>query len=168
MLSSSMISSSSGSSLISTHSVPSLIGIFIMESKHISTTARSYDSSKLSSVSNELYFMTIRELKDSLKPRQETIIKTARSMHQQLQEEQSSLSGYKPPTQREQRRSLKNYFAVSFLHSADHFRRDKELLAITNPVALAKQKRMEELDRKTMERRREQRILKNRVMFKES
>jgi len=168
VLSSSMISSSSGSSLISTHSVPSLIGIFIMESKRNSKTARSFDSPRLSSVSNEQYFMTIRELKDSLKPRHETVIKTARSMYQQLQDEQSSLTGYKPPPQKEKRRSLKNYFAVSFLHGADHFKRDKQLLAITNPIALGKQKRMEDFDRKTMERRREQRILKNRIMFKES
>ena len=91
-------------------------------------------------------------------------IKTASDIFQRHELERKSINGYQPNPEKIVRRKLKGFFLVDFPHSTDLFLKEKKILEITNPVSFAKQRHYESTDLKNLEKRREQRVLKNKLI----
>jgi hypothetical protein len=105
---------------------------------------------------------------DDFKNNKETVpmrdIKTAENIYRKHKIEKQTINGYQPPANKVARRQLKGFFVVEYPTTSDLFIKEKKLLEITNPVALSKQRHMENTDLKNLEKRREQRILKNKLI----
>ena len=71
--------------------------------------------------------------------------------------------GYQPPTPVLEKRKLKGYFMQNYQTSGDLVRKEKRIMEVTNPVVIAKRKQFDLMDRKMFEKRREQKILRNRI-----
>ena len=110
--------------------------------------------------------MSLHDLRRTSSERSPKIMKTAKHMLTTLHTEKANIKGFVPPDPIEQRRQLKGTFKVSFRSSADMFRDTMSLIAKSNPTLTKKTNQREDLDRRTLERRREQRILKNQLKIK--
>ena len=88
---------------------------------------------------------------------------TAKDIQGKLDVEKANMKGYQPPPPIEERRKLKGYFMMNYMTSGDLFMKEKRVMEVTNPVVISKQKHFETMDRKMLEKRREQKILKNRI-----
>lgn len=108
-------------------------------------------------------YHTISELKSSLIKPEGSLIRNLKEMTAKMEKEKKNLSVYKVPETKVKRKKLKGYFMLNYKTSNDLWVRDKQILELSNPAATFKTKNYEEVDRKNLEKRRAQRILKNRA-----
>ncbi|OMJ83113.1 hypothetical protein SteCoe_16034 [Stentor coeruleus] len=119
------------------------------------TPKESYTETQLYSIEN------IKKTQEEVPVRD---IKTASDMFRKHNIEKDTMKGYQAPSPKLVRRQLKGFFMVGFPTSSDLFVKEKKVLEVTNPVAIRKQKHIEAVDLKNLVKRREQRILKNKLI----
>ena len=112
----------------------------------------------------ECELVTIANLKTSSIASPSRDVKTAFEIYSINAQEKESAKGYRAPARKVPHRKLKGVFMVEFPTSHDLFRKEKEVLEKTNPVAIEKQKRVETAEYNNLERRRAQKILKNKLI----
>jgi hypothetical protein len=109
---------------------------------------------------------TIEELKQLLSQNTGKDIKTAVQLEEMLRENSKTFRTTERREKTPEKRKLKGYFMTSIPSSAELFHKEKKIFQITNPVSEFKKKKLEELDRKYLEKRRAQKLLKYKF-FKE-
>ncbi|CAG9329061.1 unnamed protein product [Blepharisma stoltei] len=109
----------------------------------------------------EPFFHTMSELKASMAKPTERLVRTFYDLTQKMEKEKKNMSAREDPPPKPIRKSFKGYFRFNYQTSNDLWIKDKKVLEASNPIATLKQRQYEELDRKYLEKRRQQRILKN-------
>ena len=109
--------------------------------------------------------LTLEDLKLQLLPPITQDVKTARQMNEDLEYDKKNNRSFKKKLEKPERRKLKGYFMTHIPSSTDLFIKEKEVISKTNPNSIFKQKKFEELDRKYLEKRREQKVLKNKLII---
>jgi hypothetical protein len=107
---------------------------------------------------------SIDAIKKSLEPAPKRDVKTAESFFHRLKHEKETAKGYQAPEKKTTRRKMKGFFLFEFPTSSQLVKKEKAMLELTNPVAVEKQRRLDSIDTKNLLQRREQRILKNKLM----
>jgi hypothetical protein len=80
-------------------------------------------------------------------------LRTATDLTLKLEKEKKNSTGYIRPKSKILRRKLKGFFLKDFKTSGELFDKEKKVWQITNPELVKKRKRMEELDRKMLEKK---------------
>ena len=112
-------------------------------------------------VSSKTY--TLDELRKNLLPPAEKNIKTAHEMKKRIESDKFNFPSFREKSQKLEKRMLKGYFMTNVPSSTDLFQKEKKLLKVTNPLYFDKLAKYDELDRKYLKKRREQKILKNKL-----
>ena len=108
--------------------------------------------------------LTIDDVKYSLQKSSLRDVKTAQELLGKNSKEKETMKGYQAKPTKSERRKMKGLLMVEFQTCHDLFRKEKIVWEKTNPVAVEKQKKIENFEYKNLERRREQRILKNKLI----
>lgn len=106
---------------------------------------------------------TLDELKKQMLPPVSPEIKTARQLIENLQYNRINDRSLRIKEKKAERRKLKGYFMADIPSSTELFQKEKKMLVLTNPECIFRQKKFEEMDRKYLEKRREQKVLKNKL-----
>lgn len=109
--------------------------------------------------------LTVEGLRTTLVSTPVAVTKTVKDFDTKLEQEKRQMSGYQPPAKKPERRKLNGFFQLLYPTTGERFRKDMDLWHATNPVAFERQLHYEALDRKNLERRKEQRMLKNRLIM---
>lgn len=109
--------------------------------------------------------LTVEGLRSTLVESPIAVTKTIKDFDTKLELEKRQMSGYQPPAKKPERRKLKGFFQLIYPTTGDVFHKDMDLWHTTNPMAFERQKHYETMDRKNLERRKEQRMLKNRLIM---
>ena len=109
--------------------------------------------------------LTVEGLRSSLTEAPVAVTKTVKDFHAKLELEKRQMTGYQPPASKPNRRQLKGFFQLLYPTEGERYHKDMDLWHATNPIAYERQKHYEALDRKNLERRKEQRMLKNRLIM---
>jgi hypothetical protein len=108
--------------------------------------------------------LTIETIKSSMRESPIREIKTAKQILDHNHQEKEKAKGYQAPAFKVKRRKLKGFFMVDFPTDHDLVKKEKNLLEKTNPVAVEKQRKLEAAEYKNLERRRAQKVLKNKLI----
>lgn len=108
--------------------------------------------------------LTIEDVKKTLLTSPPKEVKTAQELLVKNQKEKETMKGNKVRKPKQERRKMKGFFMIEFKTSHDLFRKEKKVWEKTNPVAIEKLRKTEAAEYKNLERRREQKILKNRLI----
>ncbi|OMJ75577.1 hypothetical protein SteCoe_25275 [Stentor coeruleus] len=85
-------------------------------------------------------------------------IKTVIDLNKKLLKDRKTFKPYVPKLAKEERRKMKGYFMKDFITSGQLMEKEKEMRKITNSKFFERIKHWEMLDRKNLEKRKEQRI----------
>lgn len=107
--------------------------------------------------------LTLSLLKQNLKPKQTLDIKTKQDLDTIIEKTSKTNLSFTQRPSKPARRKLKGYFTTFIPSSTDLFQKEKRIRTITNPVQHSKQVKFEELDRKYLEKRRFQKILRDKL-----
>ena len=109
--------------------------------------------------------LTVEGLRSTLVKTPSKHVKTASDFATKLELEKKQMTGYQPPAKKPDRRRMKGFFQLVYPTSGEVFQNDMALWRATNPTAFERQQHYESIDRKNLERRKEQRMLKNRLIM---
>ena len=107
---------------------------------------------------------SIEDIKKQLQPAPEREIKTACDILDRHKLHIQTAKGYEAPPIKIERRQLKGFFMVDFPTSSELFMKERRMIEITNPASVAKQRHIEATDFKNLAKRREQRVLTNKLI----
>ena len=105
------------------------------------------------------FMSSIYELKQSLQEKPLRSLRTAIDLTIKLEHEKINSKGYVRPTSKVNRRKLKGFFLKQFKTSGELFQIERKIRERTNPALLEKHERMEQLDRKMLEKKKKATIL---------
>lgn len=112
----------------------------------------------------EVQKLTIQDVKNSQVSSPPKDIKTAAELLSKNQKEKETMKGNQIKKTKQERRKMKGFFMVDFQTGHDLFRKEKQVWERTNPVAIEKLRKSEAAEYKNLQRRREQKILKNKLI----
>lgn len=115
-------------------------------------------------LASEKSTISISDFKSKAQETPQRDIKTASDIFQRHKVEMQNINGYQKPQEKAERRKLKGFFLVDYPTSSALFMQEKKMLEKTNPASYAKQKHFEATDLKKLAKRREQRVLKNKLI----
>jgi hypothetical protein len=107
--------------------------------------------------------LTLEKLKQSMIPTIKHDVKTASDLEELLKKKNKMNLSFKKKDKKPERRKMKGFFMANIPSSVDLFKREKEILINTNPVSYTKRLKYDELDRMYFEKRRKQKVLKERL-----
>lgn len=99
---------------------------------------------------------SIEDIKASLSKKPEKQLTTVIQLNDKLKYERENFKPFAEKVFNEQRRKLKGYFMGEFKNSGDLAQKEKNIIKVTNSAVFEKIKHYEELDRKYLEKRRQQ------------
>ena len=108
--------------------------------------------------------VTIEDVKKTLLTSPPKDVKTAQELINKNQKEKESMKGNQVRKPKHERRKMNGFFMVEFKTSHDLFRKERKVWEKTNPTAIEKLRKYEAAEYKNLERRREQKILKNKLI----
>ena len=110
-------------------------------SSHLYSSLPSPDLNLIQDVKNSLVKPALRDLR------------TATELSFKLDREKKNLTGYVRPKSKVLRRKLKGFFLKEFKTSGELFSQEKQIWEASNPELVKKRRRIEELDRKMLEKK---------------
>lgn len=96
---------------------------------------------------------SIQDIKNSLVQPALKDLRTATDLTLKLEKEKKNSTGYIRPKSKILRRKLKGFFLKDFKTSGELFSQEKKIWESSNPELVKKRKKMEELDRKMLEKK---------------
>lgn len=106
---------------------------------------------------------TLQELKQELSPSATREVKTVRDLEVILEKAKINNLSFSEKPAKPERRKMKGMFDKNIPSSTELFKKEKKMLVETNPVSHSKQVKFEEMDRKYLEKRRLQKILRDKL-----
>lgn len=94
-----------------------------------------------------------------------SFVKSAQDLEKTLQHEKIVMRGYQPPVTKPPRRFFKNFFGLKYSTGNDKFVQEQHLMELTNPVAMTRAHQREMFEEKTMQKRHEAALLKDKIMM---
>jgi hypothetical protein len=107
--------------------------------------------------------VTLEALKHDSLPKTTAEVKTFRDLKDLMEKDKKFNLSFTEKPSKPSRRKLKGYFTKAIPSSTDLFRKEKKMLTVTNPAQFSKQVKFEQLDRKYLEKRRNQKILRDKL-----
>lgn len=106
---------------------------------------------------------TLQELKQEMSPKAIKEVKTARDLQNILEKSKTTNLSFSEKPVKPERRKMKGMFGKHIPSSTELFNKEKKIMVETNPVCHSKQIKFEELDKKYLEKRRFQKILRDKL-----
>ena len=108
----------------------------------------------------EMPNQSIQDLKATLQKQEKRELKTFVELSNKLKHDIKFFQPYTPKVIKEEKRKLKGFFMNEYPTSGELFQKDLNVRKVTNPTLFEKLKYNEMIDRKQLEKRREQRSLR--------
>jgi len=106
---------------------------------------------------------TLQDLKQEMSPKAIKEVKTARDLQSMMEKTKMTNLSFTEKPVKPERRKMKGMFGKNIPSSTDLFSKEKKMLVETNPVCHNKQVKFEEMDKKYLEKRRCQKILRDKL-----